>query len=73
MNRKPYNKCLIDFVCSVRTGKYLPSVFFSTDCTKTSSILLSRTDRRGVGTDLNLGAEVDMQVIRFHGSFPGKF
>ena len=27
MNQKPYNKCLINLVCSVCTGKYLPSVF----------------------------------------------
>ena len=29
MNQKPYNKCLINLVCSVCTGKYLPSVFFA--------------------------------------------
>ena len=27
MNQNPYNKCLINIVCSVCTGKYLPSVF----------------------------------------------
>ena len=26
MNQKPYNTCLINLVCSVCTGKYLPSV-----------------------------------------------
>ena len=43
MNQKPHNKCLIDLVCSVCTGKYLPSFFFAQTsllrrsvCTKTS-------------------------------------
>ena len=27
MNQKPYDKCLTNLVCSVSTGKYLPSVF----------------------------------------------
>ena len=27
MNQKSYNKCLINLVCSVGTGKYLPSFF----------------------------------------------
>ena len=27
--KKPYNKCLINFACSVCMGKYLPSVFFA--------------------------------------------
>ena len=31
MNQKPYNKCLINLVCSICTGKYLPFFFFRTD------------------------------------------
>ena len=28
-NQKPYNKFLINLACLVRTGKYLPSIFFA--------------------------------------------
>ena len=43
MNQKPYNKCLINLVCSVCSGKDLPSVFLvqtsllrRSVCTKTT-------------------------------------
>ena len=32
MNQKPYNKSLINLICSVCTGKYLPSVFSHRPC-----------------------------------------
>ena len=36
MDRKPYNKCLINLICSICTGKYLHSVFSHRKTTKTS-------------------------------------
>ena len=42
MNQKPYNKCLINLVYSVCTGKYLPSVFRTVY--ENLREILSRTD-----------------------------
>ena len=38
MNQKPYNKSLINLVCLVCTGKYLPSFFFAQTSLAPSSL-----------------------------------
>ena len=55
MNQKPYNKRLINLVCSICTKKYLLSFFFHTDLAPLSLDLYENLRQMLSRTDLALG------------------